>query len=75
MQGAFTTPPEMERTYISASDRHSPFYRRLPNVPGFGVEDTADKIGLGQKGDDRFQAQVQAESGKVFLEMEGRHVR
>ena len=30
----------------------------------------ADKIGLGQKGDDRFQAQVQAESGKVFLEME-----
>jgi CheY-like chemotaxis protein/curved DNA-binding protein CbpA len=30
----------------------------------------ADKIGLGHKGDDRFQAQVQAESGKVFLEME-----
>ena len=30
----------------------------------------ADKIGLGYKGDDRFQAQVQAESGKVFLEME-----
>jgi len=30
----------------------------------------SDKIGLGQKGDDRFQAQVQAESGKVFLEME-----
>lgn len=29
-----------------------------------------DKIGLGHKGDDRFQAQVQAESGKVFLEME-----
>ncbi len=29
----------------------------------------ADKIGLGHKGDDRFQAQVQAESGKVFLEM------
>ncbi len=30
----------------------------------------ADKVGLGHKGDDRFQAQVQAESGKVFLEME-----
>lgn len=30
----------------------------------------ADRIGLGQKGDDRFQAQVQAESGKVFIEME-----
>ncbi len=30
----------------------------------------ADKIGLGHKGDDHFQAQVQAESGKVFLEME-----
>ena len=30
----------------------------------------ADKIGLGHKGDDQFQAQVQAESGKVFLEME-----
>lgn len=29
LQGAFTTPPEMERTYISASDQHSPFYRRL----------------------------------------------
>jgi CheY-like chemotaxis protein/tetratricopeptide (TPR) repeat protein len=30
----------------------------------------ADRIGLGHKGDDRFQAQVQAESGKVFIEME-----
>jgi tetratricopeptide (TPR) repeat protein len=30
----------------------------------------ADRIGLGHKGDDHFQAQVQAESGKVFLEME-----
>ena len=30
----------------------------------------ADKIGLGHKGDDRFQAQVQAESGKVFISME-----
>ncbi len=30
----------------------------------------SDKVGLGQEGDDRFQAQVQAESGKVFIEME-----
>ena len=30
----------------------------------------SDKIGLGQQGDDRFQAQVQAESGKVFIGME-----
>lgn len=28
-------------------DTMSPFYRRLPNVPGFGVEATADKIGIG----------------------------
>jgi hydrogenase small subunit len=25
----------------------TPFYRRLPQVPGFGIEATADKIGLG----------------------------
>lgn len=28
-------------------DNMSPFYKRLPNVPGFGVESTADKIGAG----------------------------
>lgn len=28
-------------------DTMSPFYKRLPNVPGFGVEVTADKVGLG----------------------------
>jgi len=28
-------------------DTMSPFYRRLPKVPGFGIETTADKIGLG----------------------------
>jgi hydrogenase small subunit len=28
-------------------DAMTPFYRRLPNVPGFGIESTADKIGLG----------------------------
>ena len=27
-------------------DTMSPFYRRLPQVPGFGVETTADQIGL-----------------------------
>jgi hydrogenase small subunit len=25
----------------------SPFYKRLPKVPGFGVESTADKVGAG----------------------------
>jgi LPS-assembly lipoprotein len=29
LQGALTVPPEMERTYISAEDRHSGFYRDL----------------------------------------------
>ena len=29
LQGAFTVPPEMERTYIAAIDRHSGFYRDL----------------------------------------------
>jgi len=28
-------------------DKMSPFYRRLPKVPGFGIESTADKIGVG----------------------------
>jgi hydrogenase small subunit len=28
-------------------DKMSPFYKRLPKVPGFGVESTADKVGLG----------------------------
>jgi hydrogenase small subunit len=28
-------------------DKMTPFYRRLPKVPGFGVEVTADKIGAG----------------------------
>jgi CheY-like chemotaxis protein/tetratricopeptide (TPR) repeat protein len=30
----------------------------------------SEKVGLGQVGDDLFQAQIQAQSGKVFLEME-----
>ena len=25
----------------------TPFYRRLPDVPGFGVQTTIDKIGVG----------------------------
>ena len=29
LQGALTTPAEMERTYIAAVDRHSQFYREL----------------------------------------------
>ena len=29
LQGAFTTPPEMERTYVEAADRHSLLYRKL----------------------------------------------
>ncbi len=28
-------------------DTMTPIYKRLPNVPGFGVESTADKIGVG----------------------------
>jgi len=28
-------------------DTMTPIYKRLPNVPGFGVEATADKIGIG----------------------------
>jgi hydrogenase small subunit len=28
----------------------SPFYQRLPNVPGFGVEVSAGEIGLGMVG-------------------------
>lgn len=31
-------------------DTMTPFYRRLPNVPGFGIQATADKIGLGLVG-------------------------
>lgn len=29
LQGAFTAPAEMQRTYIATSDRHSLFYREL----------------------------------------------
>jgi len=28
-------------------DSMTPFYRRLPNTPGFGVETSADKVGVG----------------------------
>jgi tetratricopeptide (TPR) repeat protein len=30
----------------------------------------SSSVGLGEKGDDKFQAQVQSQSGKVFIEME-----
>jgi hydrogenase small subunit len=26
---------------------NGPFYRRLPEFPGFGIESTADKVGVG----------------------------
>jgi LPS-assembly lipoprotein len=29
LQGALTTPAEMERTFVAASDHHSAFYRKL----------------------------------------------
>ena len=31
MRGAATLPPEMSRTYIETTDRHSVFYRKLRN--------------------------------------------
>jgi CheY-like chemotaxis protein/tetratricopeptide (TPR) repeat protein len=30
----------------------------------------SNSVGLGEKGDDKFQAQIQSQSGKVFIEME-----
>ena len=39
LQGALTTPAEMERTYIAADDRHSLFYRALrKRLQAAGVE-------------------------------------
>lgn len=39
LQGAVTTPAEMQRTYIAAEDRHSPFYRELRReLASAGVE-------------------------------------
>ena len=39
LRGAATVPPEMARTYIETSDRHSLFYRRLrDNFRTAGVE-------------------------------------
>lgn len=34
IQGALTTPAEMERTYIAADDRHSLFFRKLQTQLG-----------------------------------------
>ena len=44
LQGAFTTPPEMERTYIAANDRHSLFYREIQaafELAGVNLVDSA----------------------------------
>jgi len=44
LQGAFTVPPEMERTYIAAVDPHSGFYRELRSAlraAGVDVVDSA----------------------------------
>jgi LPS-assembly lipoprotein len=39
IQGAITTPAEMQRTYIATDDRHSLFYRRLrTELQAAGVE-------------------------------------
>ena len=34
MQGALTTPPAMERTFIAAADRHTDFYRDFRSALG-----------------------------------------
>ena len=34
LQGALTTPPAMERTYIAAADRHTDFYRDFRSALG-----------------------------------------
>jgi LPS-assembly lipoprotein len=44
LQGALTTPVEMERTYIATDDRHSLFYRKLRltlQAAGVTLADTA----------------------------------
>jgi LPS-assembly lipoprotein len=46
LQGALTTPAEMERTFIAATDRHSQFYRGLRTAMSEAgvhlVDDAAD---------------------------------
>ena len=42
LQGALTVPPEMERTYIAATDRHSGFYRKLRSALGAAGIDVVD---------------------------------
>lgn len=45
LQGALTTPPEMERTYIAAADRHTDFYRDFRSAlraAGVAVVDSPD---------------------------------
>ena len=39
MRGATSIPPEMARTYIETSDRHSPFYQRVRReLSGAGID-------------------------------------
>lgn len=46
MRGAATVPPEMARTYIEASDRHSLFYRELrESLRRSGVDVVDDPVG------------------------------
>ncbi len=50
--GATSWPIQGGHGCIACASDHNwddmyPFYRRLPNVPGFGIESTADKIGVG----------------------------
>jgi len=47
LRGATTIPPEMSRTYISTSDRHSVFYRKL-------------RVGLQQAGAEMVDSPVDA---------------
>ena len=42
LQGALTVPPEIERTYIAADDRHSQFYRELRSALGTAGVDVVD---------------------------------
>lgn len=44
LQGAVSTPPEMQRTYIDAADRHSLFYRELRRELIAAGVDVVDRI-------------------------------
>lgn len=50
IQGALSTPPELQRTYIATDDRQSPFYRELrAQLQAAGVQlvdSAADSTGM-----------------------------